>query len=200
MDKYLADALKLRPGVERTAALVAWFQGLFPPDFPVPVLVGGAAVELYTGGACTTGDLDFVGDIPRRVADALRVSGFRKEGRHWILEAGEVFIEMPGSSLEPDEPAVQIQVGGRSVIAASPESMLVDRLSSWQFWRSSVDGVNAYLLWKAQEKRMDGDRIAALARKQSVEKALESLTSFVAEWRGRTPADRDLEVWAARFP
>lgn len=200
VDLELAAALRIKPGVERTAALVSWFQGLFPPQFSVPVLVGGAAVELYTGGAYTTGDLDFVGDIPRPVADKLVGAGFRREGRHWILEPGEVFIELPGTSLESDEPAVQIDVGGISVIAASPESMLVDRLSSWQFWRSSVDGVNAYLLWIAQEKRMDHNRIVALAKKRGVEKSLERLASFTAEFRGRSPADRDLERWAETFP
>jgi len=157
-------------------------------------------VELYTGGAYTTADLDFVGAIPSPVANKLIAAGFQKDGRHWIFESGEVFIELPGSSLEPDEPPVQIEVGGKSVVAASPESMLVDRLSSWQFWRSSVDGVNAYLMWDAQANRMDDARIVAIAKKRGVGKALENLRAFRAEFRDRRPADHDLERWAERFP
>lgn len=200
MDRDLDDALKLKPGVERVAALVSWFQGLFAPDFPVPILVGGAAVELYTGGAYTTGDLDFVGEIPRPVANKLIDAGFRKEDRHWIFERGKVFIERPGSSLDFDDPPVQIEVGGKSVVAASPESMLIDRLASWQFWGSSVDGVNAYLLWNTQEKRLDRGRIAVLAKNRGVEKALEKLAELTAGFGGRLPADRELEQWAERFP
>ena len=200
MDRDLDDALKLKPGVERVAALVSWFQGLFAPDFPVPILVGRAAVELYTGGAYTTGDLDFVGEIPRPVANKLIDAGFRKEGRHWIFERGKVFIERPGSSLDFDDPAVQIEVGGKSVVAASPESMLIDRLASWQFWGSSVDGVNAYLLWNTQEKRLDRGRIAVLAKNRGVEKALEKLAELTAGFGGRLPADRELEPWAEKFP
>ena len=156
--------------------------------------------RLYTGGAYTTGDLDFVGDIPDAVARVLLETGFRREGRHWVLEEGQVFIEMPGSSLEPDDPPVRLEIGGRSVIAASPESMLVDRLASWQFWRSSVDGVNAYLLWSSQQERMDRKRIAALSRKLEIGKALAKLEGFVARLGGKAPSPEDLEKWAESFP
>ena len=50
----LARALQLSEGPRRTAAVVAWIQSLYASS--PPVLVGGAAVELYTGGAYTTGD------------------------------------------------------------------------------------------------------------------------------------------------
>ncbi len=70
------------PGPERTAALVAWFQGLFEDRSEAPVLVGGGAVELYTGGAYVTGDLDFVGSTTDSVAERLQEEGFkRRPGR-----------------------------------------------------------------------------------------------------------------------
>ncbi|MEW6338818.1 MAG: hypothetical protein AB1625_15640 [Acidobacteriota bacterium] len=70
----LDRVLALGEGPTKTAAPAAWVQGLFPHG-AVPVLVGGAAVELYTGGAYVTGDLDFVGRVPAPVARALVAVG-----------------------------------------------------------------------------------------------------------------------------
>jgi hypothetical protein len=42
-----------------------------------PVLVGGAAVEFYTGGAVTSGDFDLVTPHRSALEEALRPHGFR---------------------------------------------------------------------------------------------------------------------------
>ncbi|HSN53772.1 MAG TPA: hypothetical protein VLT32_03830 [Candidatus Sulfomarinibacteraceae bacterium] len=47
----LDEALSLPEGPARTTAIVAWIQGLFDQEAHVPVLVGGAAVKIFTGGA-----------------------------------------------------------------------------------------------------------------------------------------------------
>lgn len=80
----LNETLALPEGPERTTAIVAWIQSLFADDDQVPVLVGGAAVEILAGGAYTTGDLDFVGSVPAMVGAALKKNGFERAGRHWI--------------------------------------------------------------------------------------------------------------------
>ena len=43
-------AVSLPEGPGRTAAIAAWVQSLFGDENQVPVLVGGAAVEILTGG------------------------------------------------------------------------------------------------------------------------------------------------------
>src|SRR5262249_4215808 len=144
-----------------------------------PVLVGGAAVELYTGGAYTTGDLDFVGGVSPEVAGAFEDAGFRREGRHWIHERAQVFVEFPGSAVQPHERVVVINVGEAFVLTLSPEDMIVDRLAAWQFWKSATDGASAYLVWRAQEKSLDRQRLSALARRRGVEPALDRLKELV---------------------
>ena len=52
----ISQILDLTDSPGKTAALVEWVQGLYEDDATIPVLVGGAAVELLTGGAYTTGD------------------------------------------------------------------------------------------------------------------------------------------------
>jgi hypothetical protein len=128
-------------GPGRTAALVAWIQNLF--EGAAPVLVGGAAVELYTGGAYTTGDIDRVGSVSIHVAQKLEGAGFERHGRHWIHESAQIFVEFPGESLGPTEEDTWIEVEGHRIRAISVEDLLVDRLGAWEYWQSAIDGVNA---------------------------------------------------------
>ena len=158
------------------------------------MLVGGAAVELYTGGGYTTGDLDFVGSVPGAVSRVLESEGFRRVGRHWVHEKGQVFIELPGDSLRDGERAAELRRAGVIVRAIGPEELLVDRLAAWQFWGSEQDGVNAFLIWRAN--RLDEKRLRVLAAAREVSAALASLAAFRRSLRGKTPTPKRLEQWA----
>jgi len=194
----LAAALRLPEGPQRTAAVAAWIQGLY--DTRPPVLAGGAAVELYTAGAYSTGDLDFIGDVPDGVAAALKQSGFQREGRHWIHPRAELFVEFPGSALQAHEKTAILEVGGIPVLTLSPEDMIIDRLAAWQLWNSTTDGASAFLLWKAQERRLDKARLAELSEIRGVQNALERLRKFVQRRGSKLPSAKDLETWANKAP
>lgn len=196
--KASLDALsKLPDGPKRTAAIAAWIQGLY--EAKPPVLVGGGAVELYTAGAYTTGDFDFVGGVPAPVAKALEEAGFKREGRHWIHNDGEIFVEFPGSVIQEDEQTAILDVDGTHVLTLSAEDMIVDRLAAWQFWRSTTDGASAFLIWKAQKNRLDRRRLSKLADRRGVGKALESLERFADESKLAASAE-ELERWARELP
>jgi hypothetical protein len=194
----LIAAARLPEGPKRTAAVAAWIQSLYPTR--PPVLVGGAAVELYTGGAYTTGDYDFVGDVPKAVGKALEEAGFKREGRHWIHAKAELFVEFPGSAVQPHEKTAILDIGDVSVLTLSPEDMIIDRLAGWQFWNSTTDGASAFLIWKSQEKGLDRRRLRLLAERRAVEKGLTRLQEFVRSVGPRTPSSEDLEKWASRLP
>ncbi len=136
----LVETLSLPDGPERTTAIVAWIQSLFTESAQVPVLVGGGAVEIFTGGAYTTGDLDFVGSVPKAIGTILENNGFESAGRHWIHREGQVFVEFPGSSLGPNERPFRYTAFGHDIILVSIEDLLVDRLGAWEYWKSGVDG------------------------------------------------------------
>ncbi|CAN5771687.1 hypothetical protein BH20GEM1_BH20GEM1_13180 [soil metagenome] len=188
------SVLELDPGPARTAAVVAWFQGLFQSD--APVLVGGAAVELYTGGAYRTDDLDFVGRIPGEVSRMLRDAGFRKRGRHWIHEEAQIYIEFPAAEFHRTVRVDAIRIDTWTVVLLSPEDVLVDRLAAWKFWRVPVEGINAYLLYRAREGAMDETRLEEAAEVEGVAEELESLRRFGD--RDREP--KEIEAWAAAEP
>lgn len=192
------QAILVPEGPGRTAAVAAWIQGLYTTK--PPVLVGGAAVELYTFGAYTTGDFDFVGDVPEAVATELKEAGFKREGRHWIHAKAEIFVEFPGSAVQAHERTALLDVAGVSVLTLTPEDMIIDRLAAWQFWNSSTDGANAFLIWKAQEKALDRTRLEKLARVREVEKGLARLVEFVRVTGAGPPSPEDLERWASQAP
>jgi hypothetical protein len=89
MDDSFKKILIMAESPERTAAIAQWVQSLYP-EKDIPILVGGSAVELYTGGAYITGDLDFVGHVPTQARKALTVAGFVKLGKNWIHEGEDI--------------------------------------------------------------------------------------------------------------
>lgn len=193
----LPQILSMPEGPVRTAALAEWLQGLYEDE--APVLVGGAAVELYTGGSYTSGDLDFVGHVPPAVERTLSQAGFVKEGRHWIHEGG-VFVEFPGSALDPHERVTTLREGSHLVLTLSVEDVLVDRLAHWQFWKSTVDALNALILWRLWAQELDRQRLEDVAGVREVEPALRSLRRFVERYEDEGPDDEAIERWASELP
>ena len=191
--------LKLPEGVRRTARLVAWVQSLFD-EGARPVLVGGAAVELFTAGAYTTGDIDLVGTVPAPVANALTSEGFVRSGRHWVHEAAQVYLEFPSAALARGERSVRLSVRGCDVVAISPEDLLAERLAAWKHWRSMVDGVNAWLLYRAQLPALDRRRLAERCRAHEAADALAALRRFSRKQGTRRPPGREIEAWAQEGP
>jgi hypothetical protein len=196
----IEEVLALEESVVRTASLAAWIQNLYEDETTTPVLVGGAAVELYTQGAYTTGDLDLVGSVTRGVARALEGAGFERHGRHWIHEDAQVFVEFPGESLEPEERALWLDIGGVRLLVISVEDLLVDRLGAWEYWQSSVDGVNAFVLLWEQRESIDVERLEQRVTRAGWKKAWQSLTEFAARWQSDEPPLEEIEAWAIEGP
>ena len=180
-------------GPERTASIAAWVQATFEDP---PVLVGGAAVELYTKGAYTSGDFDFVGNVPIAVARQFEAEGFHREGRHWVHEKGQVFLEFPSSSLGQGEKTGMLRLGGHAVLTVRPEVLIVDLLAAWQFWKSGVDGMNAFLVWTARRKDLDQRYLGKLAKTRGTQKSLWRLREFARRFARRRPTQEETEKWA----
>jgi hypothetical protein len=134
------------------------------------------------------------------VARVLKESGFERHGRHWIHEPAQLFIEFPGSALDPDEEASWLDFEGHRVRIISVEDLLVDRLGSWEYWQSSVDGVNAFLLWRAQRERMDVERVEDRIERAGWQKALQSLLQFASRREQGEPSGEEVEEWANTGP
>jgi hypothetical protein len=118
----LLARLRLPEGPRRTAALAAWFQGLYPAG-RAPVLVGGAAAQLYARSDGVPDDLDFVGDVTPHVAERLRRLGFRQDGRRWLLESDGVVLDIPAAGLPDGARCVVLDIDDIHVLVASPNDL-----------------------------------------------------------------------------
>lgn len=194
--------LTIPPGPERTAAVVEWLQQQYEVEGrEPPVLVGGAAVELFSGGAYTTGDLDFVGRSPDGgVRQRLREAGFERRGRHWIHEAAEIFIEFSGDTLDPGDSVEELQIGKHRLKILAPEAVLVDRLAAWQHWESAIDGAAVWLMYRSVKARLDRDELKAKATRREVLEALSRLERFARSLGDRDPTPEELESRSKETP
>ena len=183
-EETFLKAVALDEGPTRVAALASWLQSLVPAAAGKPVLVGGGAVELYSGGAYRTADLDFVGSLGEEGRRRLEAVGFRRQGRHWIHEEHQLFFEFPGAHLEEGESAAVIEVGEYSVLVIGLEELIVDRLAAWQFWDSEVDAVNALRLQQGSADELDPTRLREIAESHGVTSALAALEEFTKRLGG----------------
>ncbi len=106
-----------------------------------PILVGGAALEFYTAGGYSTGDVDLAMPKGPDVDAAFADLGFEKEGRFWIREDLELYFEAPAPAGLPGEtaPRTEIEIEGLKIVVLGLEDLLVDRVRAWVHWRSEED-------------------------------------------------------------
>lgn len=97
-----ADAL-IEP-VERALLVTGLLTEALAGSGTVPVLVGGMAVQFWTGSQeFATLDIDLVLDDSRGVDDLLVALGFAQAAnrRHWEIPGTDVIVEFPSRDLEP---------------------------------------------------------------------------------------------------
>ena len=107
--------------------------------YPRPIVVGGAAVEFYTGGAIMSGDVDFFTDWQREFESVLIALGFRREDRarhflrglyHPSLDIGVEVVSGEFFDGNADRAKVQLVEirDGHEIPFAPIEDMIADRL------------------------------------------------------------------------
>lgn len=94
------------------------------------VIVGGVAVDLYTGTYRPT-DIDVIGSLSRSDRAALREAGFAEHGsRHvaWAPPEGKpILVEFPSAVLDADYELIELEPGV-NVAVISLAGLVLDRL------------------------------------------------------------------------
>jgi len=140
-----------------------------------PVIVGGNAVQFYTGGDYATVDIDLVG-ASEPLAEVLGGWGFARDGRHWLDETLGLVVEAPGAQLSRDEQAhvASVQVGDDVVLVLGIEDLIIDRLNAAAHWGDEESRLWAESLIKAASEQ-DTDYLRRRAADEGVSEALETM-------------------------
>jgi hypothetical protein len=107
-----------------------------------PIVVGGAAVEFYTGGAIMSGDVDFFTDWQQEFENILVSLGFRREDRighflrglyHPTLDIGVEVVSGEFFDGHADQTKVRLveMKDGHSIPFAPIEDLIADRLGQY---------------------------------------------------------------------
>lgn len=127
-----------------------------------PILVGGGAIEFYTGIRFATGDLDLVAPDMQKTIEALEMLGFKRpEGsQHFINRSISALVDVHSSRLYKGEEAVELIYNKVPLLIISPEDCLAQRLVSYKRHKSTLDILNAFLISYHQRDRLDEARVA----------------------------------------
>ncbi len=125
------------------------------------VLTGGGAVQLYTGGAILTGDIDVAllpNETEENVGKALGRRGYWKMGNIWLSR--EVMEEgTPGAPIQvvghyPHETR-QLEQGDLIIRVVSPEYLIADRLAKCKRGLRTKGCLAALLLLRSYRDMLD---------------------------------------------
>ena len=84
--------------------------------------------------------------------------------------------------------------------ASLTQPAMAERLGAWQHWKSVVDGVNAWLLFRAQRSALDRARLRDRAAAVGAGDALRALLSLARRLGTREATSEEIERWAQRGP
>jgi len=165
------------------AGLLAREAGIPPDDF---VVVGGSAIEFYTSGSYTSGDIDVVSEKAQALAGVLQGWGFSKTSRVWVdAELGLVvdFVAYPYTGDFKRTQILQTPYG--PVRLAAIEDLLVKRLASTKHWNIPADFEHAKALAVLYRDRIDWEYTREMAETYSVTDLLAALERALGRTKPR---------------
>ncbi len=135
-------------------------------------LVGGQAVETYTAGQFTTGDVDVTTTDEEATENLLSRLGFKKEGMVWLNEKLAIAVHIVGSYPTRTEKIRTVEVGPYLVRIVGVEELIIDRLKAAKFWKSRRDSEQAVVLFNGFRERIDLEYLRKRAREEKVDDVL----------------------------
>ena len=135
-------------------------------------LVGGQAVETYTAGQFTTGDIDITTTDRKTTEEILVRMGFKREGMVWLNELLGLAVHIVGAFPTRSEKVRTVHVGPYTVKIVGVEDLIVDRLAAAKFWKSRRDAEQARVLFDGFRKQIDMQYLRKRASEEKVEDVL----------------------------
>ena len=131
-------------------------------------LVGGQAVETYTGGVFTTGDIDITTTDTKETEALLEKLGFVREGMIWVSMRLGMAVHLVASYPRRSVRHRTFEVDGYLVKVVGVEDLVIDRLCAAKFWNSERDAEQAKALLNVFRDSIDEGYLEETARAENV--------------------------------
>jgi|SRR6056297_687419 len=163
-------------------------QSVIEKGYPAPIIVGGEAVEIYTNGQYTTGDIDIKGNLSC-IAEILEHAGFHRNHGVFYHSELDLAIDWLGGNLEQGEEAenraINIKVREKLYIRViSVEDLIVDRLCAAKFWADKESEQWAKILWEVKSD-LDMGYLLKRASEEDVEDITKELFNISTDPKAR---------------
>jgi hypothetical protein len=193
LKNLLKRAAAAKDKLQRQLFLAAAISSSFEEKGIRAVLVGGAAVEYYTGGGYTTADIDMV--LPPLEKGAIEAVmkglGFERfeDYRHWLHPDIPIPVEFPPGPVQIGHLLVQeineIEIGKAKLGIMRVEDILLDRIVMAHEWKDRQAEVQAEMLMYAHYKEMDWSYTHQKASEIGVLKLFEKIQRKVKRKTGK---------------
>jgi hypothetical protein len=160
IQKYINKLKRIDDPVKKRAYFTALLSDeIYAMTGQRPIVVGGEALEIYSQGNYTTGDIDL--KAPLEALDkVLKELGFIKTKSYGNKDL-DIFVEYQGAGLDEGPEAEKrtrlIPIEGKMVRVISIEDLMVDRLNAAKWWNDQDSKIWARFLYYLGRKLKDID-------------------------------------------
>ncbi len=172
MNSGYKELLKERDNLRRKIMFAGFLASKLSEKNVQIIVVGGGAVEIYTAGHFSTGDLDLAVSDKKLTESLLQDLGFEKTGMVWASEQLGIAVHVLEGSYSGNYSKTRIIKAGKySVRLAAIEDLIVNRLNAAKYWKGNVQAEleQAKALLKIHGKRINMPYLEELAKKNNVD-------------------------------
>lgn len=145
----------------------------------IPVVVGGQAVEFYTGGGYATMDIDLICETSiTEIGNVLESLGFYRDNKYWILDSEtiNIAVEIPSGPLAGSKDKLQeVEAGSHKAYFIGIEDIIIDRLNAYVHWNEEWQEEWILGMIISNYENIDWDYLKEIA---SQEKVLDTLNEI----------------------
>ncbi len=185
-----AEVERALEAAEGSPDRILYFAGLLSTalggaEGPV-IVVGGSAIEVYTVGAYTSGDIDIV-TSRKPAAQILESWGFRTEGRTWYHPKWKLDVDLVGNHYNGSQSRLrEIETPYGPVRLAALEDLIIKRLAEAKHWQGRRQEAfeQAALLASEHAGELDDPYLDERAKQEDVVDILADLQAQVGALKG----------------
>ena len=149
------------------------------------ILVGGQAIDFYTGGVFATSDIDLIVSNRSMAENLLNKFGFEKKANGlWLNRDLNIVVQLISNSYTGDLGKVRkFRVRDLELKVAAPEDLIRNRLYSLKFWQSNPqrDLEESVALIKLFSESLDNAYLDRIAKENDIEDALKEARRLASD-------------------